>query len=143
MLKCRFMYKKQALWVNAWVLSVLLVVGTLARAHQRQPQNVQHSALSSLAWHSPPSRCLIRRGPNGRKGCLKATNMDEFSIPGEPQLLWAPDSELAFKCESFVNFTDATLEEVGDAAESEPLSTAGRDSQGRRGGTAVLGMIAP
>lgn len=58
--------------------------------------------------------------------------MDEFSIPAEPSQLWAPDSELAFRCEAFIDLSDAPLEEVGDAAESERLSTAGRDSQGRR-----------
>ncbi|KAL4446838.1 hypothetical protein ABPG77_008082 [Micractinium sp. CCAP 211/92] len=44
--------------------------------------------------------------------------MEEFSIPEEPQLLWAPDSELAFRCEAFVDLSDAPLDEVGDAAEN-------------------------
>jgi len=50
--------------------------------------------------------------------------MDEFSIPSEPHELWAPDAELAFRCEGFVDLSEAAPEDVGDIAESEQLPPA-------------------
>jgi hypothetical protein len=47
--------------------------------------------------------------------------MDEFCLPGEPEELWAGDSELAFRCENFIDLLESSQEEVGEIAESEQL----------------------
>lgn len=65
--------------------------------------------------------------------------MEEFSIPGEPEQLWAPDSELAFRCEAFADLSDAAAEEIGEAAESELLSPA---FQLQAGDSRVLAQLA-
>lgn len=104
----------------------------LAETSGRQRQLLQPSARSSLFFLSPSVLELIPRPQPAGSLSAQTVAMEEFSIPEEPQLLWAPDSELAFRCEAFVDLSDAPLDEVGDAAESEPLSTAGRDSQWRR-----------
>ena len=46
--------------------------------------------------------------------------MEEFSVPSEPEQLWT-DSELAFRCEAFVDLSEASAEEVGEIAESASL----------------------
>lgn len=63
---------------------------------------------------------------------------DEFCIPGEPEELWAPDSELAFRCENFTDLSEGASEDVGEIAESAllpaapPFSTAAERQPGDR-----------
>lgn len=47
--------------------------------------------------------------------------MDEFQLPQSPDELWAPDCELAYRCEAFVDLAGSSADEVGEIAESEQL----------------------
>ena len=67
--------------------------------------------------------------------------MDEFNIPGEPQELWEPDSELPFRCEAYVDMSEAPEEEVGDAAESERGEAAGARGFNCTGDSRRFGVV--
>ena len=66
--------------------------------------------------------------------------MDEFSLPAEPGLLWAPDSEHpGLRCEQWVDLSETDPAELADLAESEGpggscLSRLNGDSCGARPG---------
>lgn len=51
--------------------------------------------------------------------------MDEFSLPAEPGLLWAPDSEHpGLRCEQWVDLSETDPAELADLAESEGTQAA-------------------
>ncbi|KAL4434047.1 hypothetical protein ABPG75_000488 [Micractinium tetrahymenae] len=81
------------------------------------PGHATQRARQPLLWRFS-LRSSSRKVQPARELVSSCPNMDEFTIPGDPEALWAPDCELAFRCEAFVDLSDAPLEEVGDAAEN-------------------------
>ena len=68
----------------------------------------------ALRQAGPPPVC------SGAPQARATAAMEEFSVPSAPEQLWT-DSELAFRCEAFADLSEASVEEVGEIAESASL----------------------